>query len=68
MPRGASRALGALSQGREVAVISAQKLAEVAWDRLVDGLYIDDLLALDDAQMQSAVCFKTDYFHDHSLT
>ena len=34
---------------------------------LVDRLQIDDLIALDDAEMQSAICFETDNFHRYSL-
>mgnify|MGYP003694558335 CR=1 FL=1 len=35
---------------------------------LVDRLQIDHLIALDDAEMQSPICFETDDFHGYSLT
>jgi hypothetical protein len=34
---------------------------------LIDCLQIDDLIALDDAEMQPPVCFETDDFHSYSL-
>ena len=33
----------------------------------IDCLQIDDLIALDDAEMQPSVCFETDDFHSYSL-
>ena len=31
-------------------------------------LQIDHLIALDNAEVQAAICFETDDFHEHSLT
>src|SRR6185369_2210468 len=45
-----------------------EHLAEIARDAGVDRLQIDDLVALDHAETQSATPFETDDFHGHSLT
>ena len=61
-------ALRGVLERRQVAVAAAQAFAEVARYALVDRLEIDHLIALDDAEMQSPICFETDDFHGYSLT
>ena len=61
------RTLGGILERRQVAVVAAQAFAEVTRYGFIDCLQIDDLIALDDAEMQSPVCFETDDFHSYSL-
>src|SRR5262249_9438363 len=65
--RARGRALGRVLERRQVAVVAAQALPQIARYGLVDRLQIDHLIALDQAEMQRAVGFKTDDFHGRSL-
>jgi hypothetical protein len=67
-PRGRRRPLGDLRERREVAIATAENLAEVGRNAAVDGLQIDHPLAFDHTEMQSSIGFETDDFHGRSLT
>jgi hypothetical protein len=66
--RGPRRALRRILERRQVAVVASEHLAEIARDALVDRLQINHLVALDHAETQSAIGFKSDNFHGSSLT
>src|SRR5262249_47916343 len=62
-PRARSRAPGGSLERGEVAVVAAQDGAQIGGDRGPDRLQIDHLLALDDAEVQSAIPLETDDLH-----
>src|SRR5262249_38952656 len=62
-PRASGRTFGRVLERCEVAVAAAQILAEVTGNCLVDGLEIDHLVALDDAEVQAAIGLETNDFH-----
>src|SRR5581483_11222962 len=60
------RALGQVGNRRQIAAGLLQPLPEVIRSLGIGLLQIDYLVAFDDAQTQSRLCFKTDDFHDFS--
>jgi hypothetical protein len=63
----ARRASCKIAEGREIAALAPQHGAEIARQRGIDGLKVDDLIALHDAEPRPGVRCKSDDFHGHVL-
>ena len=62
------RALGEIGERFEIAIAAAQEFAEIGRHRGVHRLQIDDGIALDHAEPQAVIRFKTDDFHEFLLS
>ena len=62
--RSGRRLFGKIGERLEIAIAPPQHLAEIGRQARVHRLQIDDGVALDHAQPQTVVGFKTDDFHE----
>jgi hypothetical protein len=64
-PRRGRRALRDVGERRHIAIVGGQRRAEIGRHSGVHRLEVDHLVALDDAQPQSAFRLEADDLHEH---